>query len=317
MQQHEPLQLDTIRAAQARLAGTVLRTPLVPLPVSNAPAEIYLKLENLQPIGSFKLRGAYNALAQVEPDQLADGVWTASTGNMAQGVAWCAARMGVRCTVVMPDGAPAVKRAAVERLGAEILTVSYPTWLETFRTRQHPAMKGFFVHAFSDSEVMAGNATIALEIFEDLPDVDVVLVPWGGGGLCCGVAAAVRAIAPDCRVFACEVETAAPLAASLSAGEPVEVPYDAGFVDGIGAPIVFPEMFALAQKLLDGALVVSLQEIAAAVRILAERDRIVAEGAGAAAVAVALAGKAGGGKIACVVSGGNIDTGKFAKLLSS
>jgi threonine dehydratase len=317
MQLHEPLTLDTMRAAQARLAGTVLRTPLVRLPVDDAPTEIFLKLENLQPIGSFKLRGAYNVLAQVEPARLADGVWTASAGNMAQGVAWCARRLGVRCTIVMPEGAPATKRDAVERLGAEILSVPFSAWLDTFRTRHHPAVSGLFVHAFSDPAVMAGNATIGLEILEDLPDVDAVLVPWGGGGLCCGIAAAIRAIAPTCRIYACEVETAAPLAASLAAGAPVEVPYAPSFVDGIGAPLVFPEMFALAQGLVDGALVVTLAEITAAVRLLADRNRVIAEGAGAAAAAAALAGKAGNGKIACVVSGGNIDADTFTRLLVS
>ena len=316
MQAHEPTPLDAIRAAQARLAGSVLRTPLVRLAVDDAPAEIYLKLENLQPIGSFKLRGAGNALSLIDPARLADGVWTASAGNMAQGVAWCARRLGVPCTVVVPDGAPATKRAAIERLGARILSVPFVDWLDTFRTRHHPEVTGLFVHAFSDPAVMAGNATIGAEILEDLPDVDAVVVPWGGGGLCCGIAAAVRALAPGCKIYAAEVATAAPLAASLAAGEAVEVPYAPSFVDGIGAPIVFPEMLALARQLVDGALIAALDEVAAAVRLLVERNRVVAEGAGAAAAAVALAGKAGAGKVACVVSGGNIDTGKLAHILA-
>ena len=313
---HEPIPLETIRAAQERLAGTVLRTPLVPLAVADAPAAIYLKLENLQPIGSFKLRGAGNALALLDPAQLADGVWTASAGNMAQGVAWCARRLGAACAVVVPDSAPATKRQAIERLGARIVSVPFAEWWETFRTRRHPDVSGVFIHAFSDPAVMAGNATIGLEILEDLPDVDAILVPWGGGGLCCGIASAVRAVASRCRVYACEVATAAPLAPSLAAGEEVDVAYTPSFVDGIGAPAVFPEMFALARRLVDGALVSPLDEVAAAVRLLVERNRVVAEGAGAAALAAALAGKAGSGKVACVVSGGNIDTAKLADIIT-
>jgi threonine dehydratase len=320
MQAHEPVPLTAIRAAQQRLAGNVLRTPLVPLAVDGAPAEIYLKLENLQPIGSFKLRGATNALAQLghsggAPAQLADGVWTASAGNMAQGVAWGARRLGIPCTVVVPDTAPATKRDAITRLGARILSVPFAEWIDTFRTRHHPEVSGTFIHAFSDPAVMAGNATIGLEIVEDLPDVDAVLVPWGGGGLCCGIASALRALAPRCRVYACEVATAAPLAPSLAAGAPVEVAYTPSFVDGIGAPVVFPEMFELGRRLVDGALVSSLDEVAAAVRLLVERNRVVAEGAGAAALAAALAGKAGTGKVVCVVSGGNIDTAKLVRIL--
>lgn len=316
MQVHEPLSLDAVRAAQANIVGTALRTPLVRLAVEDAPAEIYLKLENLQPIGSFKLRGAANALALAEPARLTDGVWTASAGNMAQGVAWCARRLGVSCTVVMPDSAPATKREAVERLGGRILMVPFSEWLDAFRTHHHPEATGLFVHAFSDPAVMAGNATIGLEILEDVPDVDTVLVPWGGGGLCCGVASAVRALAPQCRVYACEVAAAAPLTASLAAAMPVEVPYTPSFVDGIGAPIVFPEMFALAQKLVDGVAVSSIEDVAAAVRLLVERNRVVAEGAGAAAVAAALAGDGGSGKVVCVVSGGNINTEKLATILT-
>jgi threonine dehydratase len=315
MESLTPLSLETIREAQRILAGSVLRTPLVPLGVHDAPAEIFLKLENLQPIGSFKLRGAGSALARFDPVELAEGVWTASAGNMAQGVAWCARRLNVPCTVVMPEGAPITKREAVTRLGARIISVSFSEWLETFRTRHHPDVTGHFIHAFSDPAVMAGNATIGLEIVEDLPDVDVVLVPWGGGGLCCGIASAIRALVPQCKVFACEVATAAPLAASLAAGREVDVDYTPSFVDGIGAPVVFPEMFALARQLVDGSLVASLDDVAAAVRLLVERNRVVAEGAGAAALAVALSGMAGSGKVACVVSGGNIDTVKLANLL--
>jgi threonine dehydratase len=315
MEPYEPITLGEIRAARERIAGAVIRTPLVRLNVDELPGEIFLKLENLQPIGSFKLRGASNAILMASEDQLRGGVWTASAGNMAQGVAWQARRLGIPCSVVVPDTAPATKVAAIERLGARVIKVSHAEWLHVFSTRSYEGMEGLFVHAFSDRAVMAGNGTIGLEIMEDLPDVDAVIVPYGGGGLSCGIASAVRAIKPGVRVYACEVDTAAPLAASMVAGEPVEIDYTPSFVDGIGAPRVFPEMWALASKLLDGSLVVSLPEVAHAIALLAERNRVIAEGAGAAPVAAALAGKAGPRKVVCVVSGGNIDAGILVEIL--
>jgi threonine dehydratase len=290
------------------------RTPLVRLGVDDAPAEIYLKLENLQPVGSFKIRGAANAMRLAEKAQLEQGVWTASAGNMAQGVAWCAARLGLDCTVVVPDTATEVKLAAIRRLGARIVPVPFLDWLEIYRTRRCEGMAGLFVHAFSDPGVMAGNGTITLEILEDLPDVDAVVIPYGGGGLSCGVAAAFRHFKPDTRCYAAEVETTAPLAAAFAAGEMVGVEHRPSFVV-IGVPFLYPEMWALARKLLDGALVSPLEEIAAAVRLLAERNSVVAEGAGAVSVAAALSGQAGSGKVACVVSGGNIEPGTLARIL--
>jgi threonine dehydratase len=304
--------LEEIRAARERIAGKALRTPLVRLEVDG---DVHLKLENLQPIGSFKLRGAANAIALAPPETLAQGVWTASAGNMAQGVAWCARDLGVPCSVVVPDTAPRAKLAAIERLGAQAILVSLDEWLEVFRTREREGMEGLFVHAFSDPDVMAGNGTIALELLEDLPDLDAVIIPYGGGGLSCGIASAMRELKPGCRVYACEAEAAAPLAASLAAGEPVRVEWTQTFVDGIGAPEVFPEMFALARDLLDGSLVVSLEEAAEAVRLLAERAHVVAEAAGAVPVAAALSGRAGDGKVACIVSGGNIDAAVLADIL--
>ena len=304
--------LEEIEAARERLAGQAVRTPLLRF---EADGDVHLKLENLQPIGSFKLRGAANAIALASPEALADGVWTASAGNMAQGVAWCARALGIPCRVVVPDTAPQAKRAAVERLGAEVVLVSPDEWLEVFTTREREGMEGLFVHAFSDRDVMAGNGTIGLELLEDLPDVDAVVIPYGGGGLSCGIASALRALKPECRIYAGEVETAAPLAASLEAGEPVRVDWKHTFVDGIGAPEVFPEMFELARELLDGSVVVTVDEAAAAVRLLAERAHVVAEGAGAVPVAAALSGRAGVGTIACVVSGGNIDATVLAAIL--
>ena len=309
--------LAEIEAARERLAGNIVRTPLVRLELEDAPAEIYLKLENLQPIGSFKLRGAGNALALASPEELERGVWTASAGNMAQGVAWWARRLDARCTCVVPDTAPETKLAAIRRLGSEIVAVPFDVWWEVFRARAYDGLEGRFVHAFSDPDVMAGNGTVGLELLEDLPDVDAVVVPYGGGGLACGIASALRALAPECKVFAAEVATGAPLAPSLAAGEPTSVDFEHSFVDGIGSPEVFPEMFELTRELVDGSFVVGVDEVADAVRLLAERARIVAEGAGATSLAATLAEGAGGGKVVCVVSGGNIDATKLAEILAA
>ncbi len=315
MPELEPPSLAEIRAARERVAGIARRTPLVRLNVEDAPAEIHLKLENLQPIGSFKLRGAGNAMAVAAPAELARGVCTASAGNMAQGVAWCARQRGVPCTVVMPDHAPQTKLAAVERLGARAIKVPFDVWWQTLVDRRYPGIEGVFIHPVSDRAVMAGNGTIGLEILEDLPDVDAVLIPYGGGGLSSGIASALRALRPQTRVYACEVETAAPLHAALQAGTPAPIDYRPSFVDGIGGKSVLPEMWPLVRGLLDGSLVVSLEAVAGAIRTLVERSRVVAEGAGAAPVAAALEGGGGRGKVVCVVSGGNIDLAKLALIL--
>jgi threonine dehydratase len=311
----DSIPLEEIRAARERIAGSALRTPLVPLGIQVGGTEIHLKLESLQPIGSFKIRGAANAFGLADPEELRRGVWTASAGNMAQGVAWCARRLGVPCSVVVPDTAPETKLAAIRRLGARPIPVPADVWFETFVTRTYPGLDGVMVHPFADRAVMAGNGTIGLEIVEDLPEVDAVLVPYGGGGLISGIASAVRALKPATRIFACEVETAAPLAPSLAARRPVEVAYTPSFVDGIGAPRVFPGMFEMVSGLVDGSLVSSLEDIASAVKLLAERVRVVAEGAGASSLPPALDGRAGEGRIVCVVSGGNIDAGKLATIL--
>jgi threonine dehydratase len=308
--------LDDVRAARDRIAGTALRTPLVRLNVDDAPAEIHLKLENLQPIGSFKIRGATNAMALAGRDAIERGVYTTSAGNMGQGVAWCAKRFGVPCTVVVPDHAPQTKLAAMERLGARIVKVPFDVWWRAMVEHRHPGIDGLFIHPVSDPAVIAGNGTIGLEILEDLPDVDTILVPYGGGGLGVGIATAVKALRPGPRVIGCEVETAAALRAALAADAPAAVDYTASFVDGIGSRGVLEEMWPLVRANLDGAAVSSLAEIAAAIRVLVERARVVAEGAGAAAVAAALAGKGGAGKVVCIVSGGNLDLQKLATLLS-
>ena len=312
---HEPISLEELRAARERIAGRAVRTPVVRLNVEDAPAEIYLKLENLQPIGSFKIRGAVNALTQMTPEELSGGVWTASAGNMALGAAWCARQMGLECTVVVPDTAPEAKLAAIRRLGATIVSVSLDEFFETFSSRRREGMTGVFLHAFSDRRVMAGNGTIGLEILEDLSDVDAILVPYGGGGLSSGIASAVRAVAPHIKVFACEPEPAAPLTRSFGAGREVDGPFHRSFIDGAGAPRLYPEMYALASRLLDGSFALAVDKVAGAVRLLLERNRVVAEGAGALPVAAALEGRAGRGRVCCVVSGGNIDSDVLASIL--
>jgi threonine dehydratase len=266
------------------------------LNLSEAPAEIYLKLENLQPIGSFKIRGAANAIAHIAPEELRAGVLTASAGNMAQGVAWQARACGIPCTVIAPNTAPQTKIDAIRRLGATVLQVPFDEWWATFERRAYPGIPGTFVHAFDDVNVMAGNGTIALEIVEDLPNVDAVVVPWGGGGLACGIAAAMRSVRPAAQIYAAEVATAAPLTPSFAAGSPQTVSYQPTFIDGMGAKTVFPQMLERARALLHGTIVAQLNEVEKSVRVLAERNRIIAEGAGACAVACALTGEAGTGR---------------------
>ena len=311
----EPISIEAIRAARKRIEGTALRTPLVRLGVEDAPAEIFLKLENLQPIGSFKLRGAGNAMALSDPADLAGGVYTASAGNMAQGVAYCARQRGLACSVIVPVGAPQTKLNSIRRLGGKIIELSYDAWWQVLLDHGYEGMQGKFVHPVSDPAVIAGNGTIGLEIVEDLPDVDAVIIPYGGGGLSGGIASAVRALKSSTRIYACEAETAAPLAASLAAGSPQTITHTPSFVDGIGGKSLMPEMWKLVTGLLDESLVMPLRDIASAVRLLIERNRIVAEGAGATSVAAALSGRAGTGKLVCVVSGGNIDTAKLIKIL--
>jgi len=310
------MSLQLVKNAREVIASAAIRTPLVRLNLDTGPAEIYLKLENLQPIGSFKIRGAANAIAHLSPRELEFGVVTASAGNMAQGVAWNARKLGVPCTVIAPETAPYTKIRAIERLGGHVIKVSFEEWWRAFEERQYPGVKGTFIHAFDDENVMAGNGTIGLEILEDLAEPDAVVIPWGGGGLTCGIASVLRELRPACKVFTAEVSTGAPLAASIAAGEPTEVDYRPSFVDGIGAKRVFPQMFERAQPLIDGAFMADLQEIGEAIRLLVERNRIVAEGAGACPVACALSGKAGTGKVVCVVSGGNIGRAKLTKILS-
>lgn len=305
-----------IDEARQHVYEAAIRTPLVRLNY-DAPAQIYLKLECLQPIGSFKIRGAYNAVRLLPDEQRRRGVWTVSAGNAAQGVALAARKAGVPCKVLVMDTAPAAKLDAVRRLGAEIVKAPFDVCWKALADRTHPAMDGQFVHPFEDDEFIAGNASIALEIMEDLPDVDCVVAAFGGGGLSCGIAAAMKQRKPGVKVFAAEPETAAPLAVSLGAGSAQSFPnWKASWVDGCGGKSVFPRMWSLARHLLAGSVVCTLAEIEKALCIVAERNHVIAEGAGACAVAAALSGKCGTGKMVAVVSGGNIDLRKFAELTS-
>jgi threonine dehydratase len=306
MPPHQPVPLEEILEAQTRLRKKIMRTPLVRLDEVNG-AEIYLKLENLQPTGSFKLRCAGNAILSLNPSELKQGVWTASAGNMALGVAWFARKLGIPCTLLVPEDAPPAKLHAIAALGGRIIKIPFAEYQQVQKEHNYPGIQGILIHPFGDPAVLAGSATIALEILEDLPEVNTVLAPFGGGGLSCGIASALQALKPDTTVYACEVETATPLAVSLAAGSPQPVTFSPSFVSGIGAPFVFPEMWSLAQSLLAGSLVVSLAQVRAAIRNLVEKVHIVVEGAGAVATAAAITGQCGPGKIACIVSGGNID----------
>jgi threonine dehydratase len=292
------------------------RTPLVRLNY-DGPAEIYLKLECLQPIGSFKIRGAYNAVRLLSDERRRKGVWTVSAGNAAQGVALAARKAGVPCRVLTMNTAPAAKLGAIRRLGAQIVQTSYDECWKALGARAHPEMTGVFVHPFEDDEFIAGNGSAGLEILEDLPDVDSVVAGFGGGGLSCGIATALKERGSKAKVFAAEPETAAPLAASFAAGSPQVFPdWKASFVDGCGGKSVFPRMWAIAHHLLTGSIVTTLEEVRQAMKIVAERNHVIAEGAAACSVAAGLSGKCGSGKVVCVVSGGNIDLAVFNKLMA-
>jgi threonine dehydratase len=317
----QPLEAPTaadIAAARERIRGTAVRTPLVRLDV-DLPVELWIKLENLQPIGSFKLRGALNAIRALPPDAVQGGVYTASAGNMAQGVAWGARELGVPCTVLVPDRAPQAKVAAITRLGASIIKLPYEEWWQALVDHGREGMSGRFIHPVSDPAVLAGNATIGAEIMEDLDGVAAVFVPYGGGGMSVGIAAAMRGTSPSTKVYGCEVETAAPLRASLDARQPSSIEHTPSFVDGIGGRSVLAEMWPLASTLLADSIVVTVAQVADAVRQLASRGRVVAEGAGAAGVAAALATHARtlrpGDRAVAVVSGGNIDPAVLADIL--
>ena len=311
--------LSAIQQAATSVYQAAIRTPLVRLDLPfkglGSGPEVFLKLESLQPIGSFKIRGAWNAVHALPRETLAHGVWTVSAGNAAQGVAFAARKAGAPCSVMVIDTAPDTKFRSIERLGATIVKASYDECWKTVEQHASARMTGHFVHPFDDDLFIAGNGTAGLEILEDLPDVDAVIAPIGGGGLLAGIGAAVRALKPEIKVFAAEPETASPLATSMARGEASYFPgWTASFVDGAGGKSVLATMWPLLRTLVDGSIVVSLDEVRDAMRRTAERVHVVAEGAAACAVAAALSGRAGSGKIVAVVSGGNIDLPRFAEL---
>jgi threonine dehydratase len=311
------ISLDEIRAARDRIADIAVRTPLIRLAIDDAPAEIHLKLETLQPINSFKIRGAANAIRSASPELRAQGLLTASAGNMAQGVAWVARELGLQATIAVPEHAPRAKLSAIERLGGRVLRVPYDDWWQAIVTSRIDGEEGLFVHPVADEGVMAGNGTIGLEILEDLPDVDTVVIPVGGGGLTVGIASAIKALKPGTRIVTAEPETGAALHAAFAADAPVDVDYQPSFVDGSGSRRVLDPMWPRLREVVDETVAVPIADTEAAVRLLAERVRVIAEGAGALSMAAALAGRAGSGKVACIVSGGNINLATLAEILSA
>ena len=315
------ISLEAVREAATRIYTVAVRTPLIRLdPIDRRAPEIFLKLEIFQPIGSFKLRGAANALAKLPASALAEGVWTVSAGNAAQGVALAAREVGARASVLVMDTAPATKIASIERLGATIHRATHDECWKAVEEHASDRMTGRFVHPFDDDDFICGNGTVALEILEDVPDVDCVIAALGGGGLLSGIGCVMRAMRPSAKVYAAEPETAAPLAASLAAGHPVRLEdWKASFVDGAGGRSVLPSMWPLLKQAVDASVVVSLVDVADAMRVAAERCHIIAEGAGGCAIAAALSPQiraAGHKRIVVVVSGGNIDLSRFASLVA-
>jgi threonine dehydratase len=313
-----PIGLSDIEAARERVAGTVLRTPLVKLDLGTGGPDIRLKLENLQPTNAYKIRGAANAVAKLSPEEKARGVWTISAGNAGQGVAYAARAAGLPCSVVAIETAPETKLDRMRALGATIIPVSYSEAWKAAEAHEFPGLDGTFMHPFDNYDFIAGHGTMGLEILEDCPGVRTVIAAIGGGGLITGVGSAVKALKPDVRVIGSEPETAAPYALSLARGEPSEFPdWKASFVDGAGGQSVTQRMWDRMQPVVDDSIVVSLEQVREAMRLMADKARVVAEGAGALALAAALTGEAGEGPIVCIVSGGNIDLAKFASLVTA
>jgi len=311
-----PITLSEIQEARARIAGTVVRTPLVRLELGRGLPDVRLKLENLQPINAYKLRGAANAVALLSEAERQRGVWTISAGNAGQGVAYAARAAGVPCTVVAIETAPAAKLERMRALGAHLVLVPYAVAWQALEDRSYTSVSGTFIHPFDDQNFIAGHATIGLEILEDAPDTVAVIGAIGGGGLITGVASAVKALRPEIRVWGAEPETAAPAALSFAKGSPqVFQDWEATFVDGAGGKSVFPRMWQRMQPVVDGSIVVSLDEVKRAMRLMADKARVIAEGAGALGLAAALTGKGGPGPVVAIVSGGNVDLTKFFELI--
>jgi threonine dehydratase len=313
-----PISMEEILAARRRIADTIVRTPLVKLDLGAGFPDVRLKLENLQPTNSYKIRGAVNAVALLSAAERARGVWTISAGNAGQGVAYAARRFGVPCTVIAIETAPAAKLDRMRALGARLIPVSYSAAWEALEQRSFPGVEGTFVHPFDDHNFIAGHATMGCEILEDAPDAALLIGAIGGGGLIAGVGTAVKSLKPDVRIWGAEPVTASPAAASFAAGSPQEFKaWKASFVDGAGGRSMFPRMWERLEPLLEGSIVVTLEETRAAMRLLAEKSRVVAEGAAAVAVAAAIKRHDAPGPVIAVVSGGNVDLSKFCELVGS
>lgn len=312
-----PIELSDVDQARKNIAGTVLKTPLVRLELGNGDPDIWLKLENLQPTNAYKIRGAANAVAQLSDEERARGVWTISAGNAGQGVAYAARAAGIPCSVVAIETAPQTKLERMRALGATIVPVSYEQAWQAAEAHAFEGLDGTFIHPFDNHNFIAGHGTMGLEIVEQLPEVRTVITAIGGGGLITGVGSAVKALRPVVTVLGAEPETAAPYAYSLEQGGPSKFPdWQASFVDGAGGKSVTARMWQRMQPIVDGTITVTLDQTGAAMRLIAEKSRTIAEGAGALALAAALTGQAGEGPIVCVVSGGNIDLAKFAELVA-
>src|SRR5436190_1153505 len=312
------IELSEIREAQKRIAGTIVRTPLIRLELGPDFPDIRLKLENLQPINAYKLRGAANAVAMLSDEERKRGVWTISAGNAGQGVAYAARQAGVPCAVVAIETAPKAKLERMRALGAKLFLVSYDVAWKTLDERAFPGVEGTFVHPFDDDNFIAGHGTMALEILEDAPDTKAIITAIGGGGLITGVASAIKALKPQIKIFGAEPETAAPAALSFEKGSPqVFKDWKAAFVDGAGGQSMFPRMWERMKPVVDDYVVVTLEETKKAMRLMAEKARVISEGAGALPLAAALQHKISDGPIVAVVSGGNIDLQKFAELIGA
>jgi threonine dehydratase len=308
--------ISDVAAAADNIRGVAVRTPLLRLSIPLPRTRVYIKLENLQPLGSFKIRPAVNVLKTLHRDQLQNGVLTASAGNFGQGLAFAARQLGVAATVVVPEGSAMTKTKALSELGAKVVRLPFEDWWTVLTSRRFAGENALFVHPVAESGVIAGNATIGTEIIEDLADFDTVVVPFGGGGLACGIGSVMRRLKPNVRMVVAESEAAQPAAAALANGRPVRVPHLQSFVDGMGSTTVLEEMWPLIRTLVDQAACASFAQITDAIRLLAERHHVIAEAAGAAAVAAAIAGQAGQGDIVCIVSGGNIDASKLGAILN-
>lgn len=304
-----------VREARRQIDDLIAHIPPVRLATGPKGAELFLQLENLQPIGSYKLRGAGYSMRCIDPSRLRDGVVTVSAGNLGQGVAWMAQRLGVNCKVLVPTHAPEAKVSALQRLGADVVRISQDYWWSAMRSGQLEGETGYFMHGLFEANIMTGHGTIGVDLLDAIPDLDAVIVPFGGGAMLCGIAAVLKAHNPRIRIYACEVETGAPLKAALQHGSPVEIAYQPSFVDGIGSRSVFPEMWPMLREVVEDSIVVTLDQVRSAIRTLAFDHHVIAEGAGAAALAAAMTGKAGEGRIACVISGGHLDPGVLADIL--